>query len=200
MNFSDVVKEVISITARPDKVALIESSINAVISLCTMKASFARDLVETSIPVPPGEFAGTFQFNNLQVPVVQRFRKFKYVKAYGVKGYLTPTSPEKVFTPGGNTQRDVYYLSGDSITYVLSVDVPSLEIGYYQYAPILDANKNNTYWMLEVMPWTIIDLTAARIFKGIGDDASAARYQASGDEAFKVNRRDHEDMAMAVVI
>ena len=198
MNFNEVVNEVIGITARPDKASAIATAVNAVISLCTMKASFARDLVETSIPIPPNDFTGTFQFNNLQVPVVTRFRKFKYVKAYGVKGYLNPTSPEKVFVPGGVSQRNVYYLSGDSITYILQNTAPSLEIGYYQYAPVLDANKNNTHWMLEVMPYTIIDLAAARIFRDIGDDASASRHQAAGDESFKVNRRDHEDMAVPV--
>ena len=198
MNFSEVVTEIIGITGRPDKATAIGVAINAAISLCTMKASFARDLVETSIPISPSEYTGTFQFNNLQVPVVTRFRKFKYVKAYGVKGYLNPTSPEKVFTPGGISQRNVYYLSGDSITYILQNTAPSLEIGYYQYAPVLDANKNNTHWMLEVMPYTIIDLAAARIFRDIGDDASAARHQAAGDESFKVNRRDHEDIVVPV--
>lgn len=198
MNFSEVVTEIIGITGRPDKATAIGVAINAAISLCTMKASFARDLVETSIPITPDEYTGTVKFNNLQVPVVIRFRKFKYVKAYGVKGYLTPTAPEKVFTPGGVSQKNVYYLSGDSITYILGVAAPSLEVGYYQYAPILDANKNNTHWMLEVMPYTIIDLAAARIFREIGDDASATRHQKDGDESFKVNRRDHEDLAVPV--
>ena len=198
MNFNEVVNEVIGITARPDKASAIATAVNAVISLCTMKASFVRDLVETSIPISSTEYAGTFQFNNLQVPLVHRFRKFKYVKAYGARGYLNATTPDKIFVPGGVSQTDVYYLSGDSLTYILKNLVPSLEIGYYQYPPILDVNKNNTHWMLEVMPYTIIDLAAARIFRDIGDDASAARHQAAGDEAFKVNRRDHEDLVIPV--
>ena len=198
MNFNEVVNEVIGITARPDKASAIATAVNAVISLCTMKASFARDLVETSIPISPTEYAGTFQFNNLQVPIVHRFRKFKYVKAYGARGYLNVTTPDKVFVPGGVSQTDVYYLSGDSLTYILKNLVPSLEVGYYQYAPVLDVNKNNIHWMLEVMPYTIIDLAAARIFRDIGDESSARIHQNDGEESFKANRQDHEDMAVPV--
>jgi len=198
MNFSEILAEVLSITGRPDKAAAASTAINSAISLCTMKASFAKDLVETSIPISATEYSGTVQFNNLTTPVVERFRKFKYVKAYGVKGYLTPTSPDKVFSPNGFVQTDVYYIGGDNITYVLKNLSPSLEIGYYQYSPTLDATNNNEYWMLEVMPYVIIDLAAARIFRGIGDDASASRHQASGEEAFKVHRRDYEDSVIAL--
>lgn len=193
MNFSEVLNEIIGLTGRPDKTTATATAINAAISLCTMKASFAKDLVETSIPIDGTAYTGTLSIQDL----FTRFRKFKYVKAYGAKGYLHPTSPDKVFIPEGFTQRGVYYVGGDTLTYILKTLAPSLEVGYYQYPQVLDVAKNKEHWMLELMPYVIIDLAAAKIFRGIGDDASASRHQASGEEAFKVHRRDYEDLVLA---
>lgn len=199
MNFNEAVAEVIAMTSRPDKATAISSAINAVLSLCTMKASFARDLVETTIAVDPTLYGDTIQFNNaLPTPLVTRFRKFKYVKASGVRNYLRQISPDQIFSPGNAIQRDIYYVGGDNFTYVLSDLTPTLEIGYYQYPEILTGTTGkNDHWMLELMPWTIIELAAARIFKSIGDDTSFRVYQATGDESFRINRADHEDSILA---
>ena len=43
------------------------------------------------------------------------------------------------------------------------------------------------------MPYVIIDLACARVFKGIGDDSSARMHMLSGEEDFKIHRNDYED-------
>lgn len=198
MDFAQAIAEVITITARPDKSAEIATALNASIAFYTSKAEFARDLVETSLPIDPNEYGGTLQFNNANPVLVTRFRKFKYVKAYGQVGYLLPISSDKIFTPGGFTQRDVFYVGGNNITYVLKSLAPSLEVGYYQYPQVLDANTNKDHWMLELMPYAVIDRAAARIFRSIGDDSSAAQYNASSAELFSVHKHDFEDAVLAV--
>lgn len=196
MNFAEVVTAVTGIVKRPDKVAEIERAINASLSDCTVRASFAYDLVETSIPVDPTLYGDTIIFNNLTVPVVTRFRKFKYVKPTAVQYYLDPIGADKIFTPGGNTQRNKYYVAGNSLTYVLGALTTALEIGYYQYAPVL---KNaEEYWMLDLMPNTIIDLAAARIFRSIGDETSFRAFLATGMDSFKLNRNDYEDSILPI--
>ena len=196
MNFAEAVTAVTGIVKRPDKVAEIERAINASISDCTVRASFAYDLVETSIPVASDSYGDTIVFNNLVVPVVTRFRKFKYVKATGVKGYLDPIGADKIFTPGGITQYNKYYVAGNSLTYILGALTTALEIGYYQYAPVL--KNSEEYWMLDLMPNTIIDLAAARIFRSIGDETSFRAFLATGMESFKLNRNDYEDSILPV--
>jgi hypothetical protein len=195
MEFAEALSEAIGITARPDKSTETESAINATISLYTTKVNWAKDLVETSLVVDPTLYGATLQFNNV-VPtsLVTRFRKFKYVKPRDVKRYLHPIGADKVFTPGEFIQRDVYYVGGNSITYVLRELTPSLEIGYYQFPYKLDLVTNKTHWMLDLMPWAVIDKACARIFRSIGDDTSAKSYESSAYELFTAAKRDFEDL------
>ncbi len=194
MDFNEVLAQVIGITARPDKVIEATVAINAAVSKCSVRASFARDLVETSISINNNLYGDTIQFNNVTpTPLVTRFRKFKYVKPTGALYYLKPIGADQVFTPSFNMQRNRYYVGGNNITYTLSSLANSLEIGYYQYPITLDAATNTTHWILDLMPYVIIDLACARIFKGIGDDSSARMHMLSGEEDFKIHRNDYED-------
>ena len=198
MDINQAVTEVLTITARPDRSAEILSALNAAISFYSSKADFALDLVETSLPISPTEYGGTVQFNVVSpTPLVTRFRKFKYVKPYGVKRYLTPIGSDKIFTPKDQIQVDKYYVGGNNITYTLKELAPSLEVGYYQYPPVLDGTTLSTHWMLDLMPWAVIDRAAARIFRSIGDDTSAVAYDRSSMELFLAARRDFEDGVVA---
>lgn len=196
MNFTEAVTAVMDVVKRPDKLAEIKSAVNAMLAECTIKASFANDLVETTIPVDATLYGDTITFNNLVVPVVTRFRKFKYVKPTAVLRYLQPISANKIFTPSGIMQPDTYYVAGNSLTYTLKELTSALEVGYYQYAPIL--SDLDEHWMLDVMPWTIIDLASARVFKTIGDDNSFRTYLSTGTESYKMFRNDLEDSILAV--
>jgi hypothetical protein len=194
MDFAGAVSEVLTITARPDKVTEIESALNWAISYCCLRSNFANDLVESTLTISPTSYGNTIQFNNvLDNPPVTRFRKFKYVKPYGVRKYLRPIDSDKIFSPAASMQQDVYYVAGNHLTYILSAPAPSLEIGYYQYPPILDQSVVTSFWLLDVAPWAAIDLAAARIFRSIGDDQSMQQYQVMGEEQLKVARRDFED-------
>lgn len=194
MDFNEALAQVISITARPDKVIEATVAINAAISKCSVRASFAKDLVEASLPIDNTLYGDTLQFDNVTpTPLVTRFRKFKYVKPTGVLYYLKPIGADQVFTPGFNMQKDRYYVGGNNITYTLSALADFLEVGYYQFPITLDATTNTEHWMLDIMPYVIIDLACARIFKGIGDDSSARMHMMSGEEDFKIHRNDYED-------
>jgi hypothetical protein len=193
MFFSDIITEVLGITARPDRETEIGNAINFVVSRCCMKASFAKDLVEASVVIDPAAYGDTIDY----MAEVTRFRKFKYVKAYGTKRYLKPIDSDRLFTPGDVMQKDRYYVAGINMTYTLSTLAPSLEIGYYQYPDTLAIGTNETFWLTDIAPYCIIDLAAARIFRSIGDDTSAKAYEASGEELFKIVRRDCEDSVIS---
>lgn len=195
MTLNEVLAEVMELTGRPDKKAQTITAINKVISDCCIKTSFARDLVETSIPIDSTLYGDTIEFNNVIInPNIVRFRKFKYIKRPGVRGYLTPIGADKVFTPGGSIQTDVYYVGGNNITYIMKQLAPTLEIGYYQYPPVLSEDgSNNTHWTLDVMPYVIIDLAAARIFRNTGDETSAKTHEGDGQRSYRIHVGDHED-------
>lgn len=192
MNFAEAITAVTEIVQRPDKLTDIPLAINSAISDCTMRASFANDLVETTLQVNPLLYGDTINLTAL----VTRFRKFKYLKPTGVRRYLQPIGSDKIFTSFGNIQPDSFYVAGSFLTYTLRSLTPTLEAGYYQYPPVLAGSQ--THWMLDLMPYTIIDLAAARIFRIIGDDISFKIFIESGMESFKINRNDYEDSVLAV--
>lgn len=190
MDFQGAQNEVISHTKRPDKLTDIKSQINRAIAFFTLKANFTRDLVETTIPIDDTLYGDTVDLLALAAPLV-RFRKFEYLKPTGVRYYLTDISPTHILTPQGQVQPNRFYVAGNSLTYTLSATNSSLECGYFQYAPTLSAN-DDTHWMLDLMPWAVVELAAARIFKIIGDEAAAKNSEESAMDFFLASRRDFE--------
>jgi len=191
MNFLEAQNEVISHTKRPDKLVDIKSQLNRAIAFFTLKADFSRDLVETSIPADPALYGDTIDLTTLAVPFV-RFRKFKYIKPTNVRYYLNTIDPTQLLTPQGRVQPNRYYVAGNSLTYTLSALTSVLECGYYQYAPLL-VNNTDEHWMLDLMPWAVIEKAASRIFFNIGDETSAKSFEDSSMDFFLVGRRDFVD-------
>ena len=191
MNFLEAQNEVIAYTKRPDKLVDIKSQLNRAIAFFTLKADFSRDLVETSIPADPALYGDTIDLNTLAVPFV-RFRKFKYIKPTNVRYYLNTIDPTQLLTPQGRVQPNRYYVAGNSLTYTLSALTSVLECGYYQYAPLL-VNNTDEHWMLDLMPWAVIEKAASRIFFNIGDETSAKSFEDSSMDFFLVGRRDFVD-------
>lgn len=185
MNFSEIHAEVIRKTKRPDKVDEINIAINKAVSFLTLKGDFRRDLVEGTLNIDATLYGDTVSISSFT-----RFRKFQFLKPTGVRYYLTPIAPEKIFTPKDQVQPNRYYVAGTSLTYTLSALAPSLEYGYLQYAQVLDSITNNTHWMFDIMPYAIIDLASARVFASIGDDASAIRHEKMGMDFFIAVRQD----------
>ncbi len=185
MDFNEVLAQVLEITKRPDKTERTKLAINKAISYCTIMCNFPQDTVEATFAIDPALYGDTVELTSLE-----RFRKFEYVKPTGAKFYLSYLKGDKIFTPGGSAQLNKYYLAGTSMVYTLAALTPTLEISYLTYPPILDQVTLPDYWMLDEMPFPIIDFAAAEIFKQIGDDTSAARHRNEGMEFYKTVRRD----------
>lgn len=185
MNFSEVLTHVLRITARPDKTLDATLAINRAVSYMTLLGDFARDVVETSIAIDDTIYGDTVSLSALT-----RFRKFTYVKPTAVKYYLKYLPADKIFTPKDNTQPNVYYISGTSLTYTLSALTDTLEVGYLTYPITLDDTVNTTHWLLDSCPYAVIDLACAYVFSRIGDDSSAKTHQNLGMEAFLSFRKD----------
>lgn len=185
MNFAEVLSKVLEITKRPDKTDRTVIAINRAVSLCTLLGDFDRDNVEVTFNI-----SSTLYGDTISIASLPRFRKFNYIKPTGSLYYLNYLAGDKIFTPGGGTQRNKYYLTGTDMTYLLSSLSPTLELSYATYPIELDAVTNTAHWMLDEMPYAIIDLAASDIFKQIGDDASSKRHQAEGMDFFKAVRND----------
>ncbi len=193
MNFTEAINEIIGITKRPDKATEIASALNSAITYFTLKDSWKQDLKELTIAVDSSLYSDTIDLSQY----VTRLRKIKYLKVYGVKGYLKEIDTEHVFTPGGYTQKNWFYVIGSDLTYNTSTLGASLELGYYQYPAILSGTS--THWMLDINPWMLIDKAAARIFRSIGDDNSAKLHEGYAFDHFKTLQNDLVQGAIAGV-
>ena len=185
MIFPEVLTEVLRITARPDKEAAASLAINKAISYFSIKGDFPADLVEATLAVSPTLYGDTISLTPLL-----NFRKFKYVKPTGVRYYLLPIGEDKVFTPSGVIQTDRYYLAGTSMTYTLSALTPSLEVGYLTYPSLLDKSVHTTHWMLDIIPYAIIDKACADLFITVGDESSARAHLSQAMEQYRMFQAD----------
>lgn len=186
MNLREVVDEVISVTSRPDKVKEIESGINAIIAKLTGMADYYDDLIETTLTVSATAYSQEVSLSSLP-----SFKKFKYVKPSAAAYLMQPIDPIHLITPGGIVQPNRYYVAGTQLVFTVAVLSPTLDVGYYRYPAILTGT--DTHFLLEKSPWAVIDLTAARIFRSIGDESAAAAYDKSGSELAAISRRDFAD-------
>lgn len=190
MNFTELVSAVSAIVKRPDKQAQIENAINTAIARTLFKTEYTHDLVETSIPLDDTLYTQTINLPTLAAPLV-RFRKWKYVKLTGVKGFLNPIDPQNVFVPGGVQQVNCYYMIGSDLTVIAGSLSTALEVGYYQYPPVLTGT--NTFWLTDLCPYGIINRAAGEVFATIGDAKSAQIYIAMGDDLLTIMANDLRD-------
>lgn len=190
MNFTELVSAVSDIVKRPDKTTQIENAINTALARTLFKNEFTHDLVETSIPLDSTLYTQTINLPSLIAPLV-RFRKWKYVKLTGVKGFLQPIDPQNVFVPGGVQQVNCYYMIGSDLTVIAGGLSSALEVGYYQHPPILTGT--NSFWLTDLCPYGIINRAAGEVFAAIGDARSAQVYIAMGDDLLTIMANDLKD-------
>jgi len=186
MNLTEVKTEILRMVARPEKSVEAIAAINKVLSFLTLKGEFPQDIIETTLTI-----SSTLSAATIPLTALIRFRRFIYIKPTGARYYLTPIGADQVFTVGGKMQQNRYYIAGTNLTYTLSALNSSLEIAYLQASPVLtEVTGNDTHWMLVNMPYAIIDLAVAKLYRQIGDDASADRYEISGMALFNTYSND----------
>jgi hypothetical protein len=190
MQFSEMVQWVTRTTKRPDKVDDIKSAINGAIEHFSLAATFAADLVETSISINALLYAQSLDITTQ----FTRFRKMKYIKRTDQKGYIYHIDSQNVFDKNGCEQLDRWYRAGNNIVFKMKLRSASLEVGYYSY-PALLITDTDTNWMLDVIKTIIHDKASSRVFYVIGENADADRYGTIAEKDFIAAKEDLEDSA-----
>ncbi len=189
MTLVEAIEEVILITKRADKRAEITSNINKAIAFWTLKADFARDLVEDTLTLDADAYSQAIDLSL----VLTRFRKFKFIRPTSRNYFFHSIDPTQIIGPNNRVQTDRYYVVGQTLNITQSQLDSTAEIGYYQYAPLLSEGGTEAHWMLDMMPWAVTERAASQIFKAIGDEASSTHYAATSMEFFLAARRDFAD-------
>lgn len=192
MLFLEAYTLVLDNTGRPDKVVAAKAAINSAISLCCLKANFARDLIEvTTTNVTSSLYNGA-----IDLTAYPRFRKIKYIRPTSLARYLVHRTPEQIINITGTVNTNSYWIAGTNLNWVTTVLTPTFEVGYYIYPDTLSLDAG-THWTLDMLPMAIVDLATARLFRIIGDNASANIFEASAEVLYKAAKNDFEDSAMA---
>ncbi len=184
MLYTEVLAEILAITKRPDKVNAIRLKINSAISFYSLDNEFAQDFREEIVAIDPLEYTQAIALSTLTRP-----RKIKYIKRTGTNRHLTKLSDGELFKDCAHV--DKWYIVGTDINIYTSVLCAGMDVGYYQYPPILTGTGLlNSYWLLDVAPWMIIDRVCSEIFRDIGEDKSSASHRQSAAEHYIAARKD----------
>jgi hypothetical protein len=165
MNFTEIVAEVVAATKRPDKILTARREVNMAVNFFSVNQNFSRDLFEQLLSITSTEYTQTLAFTSLA-----RFRKVKYIKRGGTREYLKLLTASDLGTKCDNQDR--YYLAGAGINISMLKLAATVDIGFYQYPPVL-TDAAPTFWLLEQGWPMVFNRAVAKVFADIGDDASA---------------------------
>ena len=169
MNFTEIVIEALAIVKRPDKILDIRREINAAVTFFSGNQNFSRDVMEQLVAIAPAELTQTIALSQLT-----RFRKIKYLKRAGTKNYLQKLGANELGT--NCDMQDRFYVAGSSLKIAMTATAASLDVAYYQYPPFL-TDAAPTYWMIDAGWPMVLNRVVAKVFAGIGDDASARMHE-----------------------
>jgi hypothetical protein len=184
MNFNEVVTEVLRVAQRPDRILDARRAVNSAINFFCVEGNFARDLTEDSFDVSPTDY-----IHSIELSEFARFRKFRYIKPGNSNCVLENISPTEAFNMG-RQRHNVYYVVGSEVKINLSGQTPNLLVGWFQYPPVLSGTQ--TFWLLEVSPYMVIDKACALLLHNLGDTTSAARHEQQATVAFISAQRDYK--------
>lgn len=184
MLFAAAVIEVMDSIKRPDKINVVRRKLNAAISFYSLDNEFARDFQEQTVAV-----TATVYSQAIALSALTRYRKLKYIKRTGTKNYLSVVSDHDILTKCDMC--DKYYIVGDSININNRDLTANMDLGYYKYPPILTESTNSdSYWLLDVAPFMIIDRAIGEIMRDIGDERSMQTHFQSAKESYMAARKD----------
>jgi hypothetical protein len=184
MNFTEIVDEVVRITARPDKRIDAGRAVNKAINFFCIEGNFQRDFDELLLPTNSTDYA--FSISLADLP---RFRKIHYISPVNSRCMLTRADPARIFSKGEKEQ-DVFYVAGEEIKVSVCHPTTHLKIGYYKFPPILSGVQ--TFWLSDISPFMIIDWAASDVFNNIGNPTEARKHETNAAMAFTSAQRDYK--------
>lgn len=185
MNFGAMQTLIQETLKRPDKAPQVKSAINRVLEEFVRRADWYADLVEVTTNITP-----TLYVQSLVIATAYpNFRKMSYIRPTDLNKKLTYVAPDKIITPDGLEQRNVWYRSGANIIIALYELAATLEVGYFKYYAYL-VGTSDTHWMLDAMPSAVHDEVLSQLYGTIGNDAEARFYKAQAAISFQSAERD----------
>jgi len=176
MTLAELIQEVYTLTARPDRVDETASAIKSATLKAHQSDYYYKDLYEVGVSFTTAEYLQSLDYRTL----IPKWRSIKYLRKYDLTTstpgqFLTLIQPETVMDRYEVEKSNIYYMAG---AYV-NIKSDTLEQGYllgcYVNPDITTSGYNS--WIALDHPYAIIFDAAATVFKAIGKDEEAAAYR-----------------------
>lgn len=188
MTLTELITEVVAITARPDLETETKSAVKAATLKLHHSDHYYRDLREASIAFDSPMF---LQEVDLSI-VFPRFRAIKYVRncADSVAGtFLEVLSPEEIFDRYARERTNVAYTAGSVLKIKGATAFTELLVGIYQHPVITDLEYSS--WIANDYPYAIIYDAAAKVLRQVAFDESANNYAKLASEELAIMARNN---------
>ena len=178
MNFSDLVEEVKTITARPDLQSKAESAVSAATLKAHNSGFYYNDLVELAVQFDEPRRIQTFD----PTDVSSYYRRVKYMRIWDgdvdgeAREFLEHINTEAALDTYGYLRLNVFYMAGKFLQIRTYAELDKILFGFYRYPDITSGGFSS--WIADEMPWAIIWEAARTIFNQIGYQEQASQMQA----------------------
>jgi hypothetical protein len=183
MNIATLRTSVYTVTGRPDRV----DETNLAIQTATLELhgmeNWWRDKIEQQV-----DFSASSNYQQIPLSNLVRFRTFSYLRKFDPAGtdpltgvgtgapgdFFIPLQPDKILDRYGQTEDNIYYLSGGGLTANAvaqlrsTVAFQNLLIGWMQFPQVDDLTQYQS-WIAELFPWAIIHRAAQLMKKYVQD-------------------------------
>ncbi|MFV0408917.1 MAG: hypothetical protein ACK5LJ_04215 [Paracoccus sp. (in: a-proteobacteria)] len=172
--------DVYILTNRPDLAGETRVSLRKAIFKFHAADTFKRDLLTEDIdlsvltPVSPDSFVWSIPITDFP-----RFRRPDYLRIVPHEyGDFTEVSAHDIFDSYRFIKPNIFYISGQALTIRAVCEYQNLTFSYYSYPIVPPVTSDPVIsWICDEYPDAVIEEAAGTVFKMIGKDDEASRYQ-----------------------
>lgn len=190
MDFQTAITEVVAITKRREKVAVIRHSINRAIADLVRHDTFSFDLKQYDYTVPSVNASSAVHFVPYSGFAGGTPRRIESLITDNDIAPYVEIKPKNAVSQG-RERSGVFYKRSDGLFIKVRRAATQIRISYYAKAPTLVADTD-THWALEQAFSAIVARACQYTFATVGEDKDAARYERSSAVDFLRIQQDLE--------
>lgn len=179
MNFSELMQEVFTITNRPDLLTDTASAIQKATLKFHLAETFDKDL-DTAIVTLPVQNSPQYSINIPTTSQLIRPRKLFAVREYksatmdGTELVFTRVPADRLLDRFHMQKQNIFYEVGRNLNLVAQSVISAILITYYKFPDTSAATYDS--WIGDLYGRFVAEEAAARVFKSIGKDEEAERF------------------------
>jgi hypothetical protein len=187
MTLAELIQEVYTLTARPDRVTETLSAIKSATLKAHQSDYYYKDIFESGLAFSTSDYVQNWDYR----ATLPLYRALKYLRKYdastGTPGKeLDIISPDAIFDSYKIQKSDICYVAGAFVQINSSTQESTYLMGCYVNPNITSDGYNS--WVALDHPYCIIFDAAATVFKAIGKDEEAAAYRTLVSEQISMLR------------